>query len=432
MFPTARLRTIWEIVSDSLWFIPVLMAVVAVGLAIGLVELDSRIESIPEVARFLFHVNVDGARNIVSAIAGSTITVVGTIFSITMVVLTLASNQYTSRVLRNFTSDRANQIVLGIFIGTFTYSLLVLRTIGTGGFVPVISVTFGILLALSSMGALIYFIGHTAHSIQASQIVARSADRTTPLIDSLFPNDAGEPAAGAAMPDGGGATVRSPRTGYVQLLDSRGVMRCAAENDIVVRMERPIGDFVAKGAALASVFPAARMNEKLGREVASFFAIGEIRTVQQDVHFGFSQISDIAVKALSPGINDPTTALICIDHLGALLMRMAERDDPVPLRADSSGKLRLVAKCSDFDALLSDACGQIRRYGKGDVEVVLRLLAVLKELAGVVKGDGRRGAIRREGAAIADDTREVVVAAADRERVDEALARLDEALAKSW
>ncbi|HEU6450272.1 MAG TPA: DUF2254 domain-containing protein [Gemmatimonadaceae bacterium] len=430
MFPTARLRTIWEIVSDSLWFIPVLMAVVAVGFAIGLVELDARIGSIPEGARFLFRVNVDGARSIVSAIAGSTITVVGTIFSITMVVLALASNQYTSRVLRNFTSDRANQIVLGIFIGTFTYSLLVLRTIGTGGFVPVISVTFGILLALSSMGALIYFIGHTAHSIQASQIVARAADRTTPLIDSLFPDDAGEPAAGAALPTGASEMVRAPRAGYVQLLDGGGVMKCASENDIVVRMERPIGDFVAKGASLASIFPAGRANEKLCREVESFFAIGEIRTVQQDVHFGFSQISDIAVKALSPGINDPTTALICIDHLGALLMRMAERDDPVPLRADSSGKLRLVAKCSDFDALLLDAFGQIRRYGKGDVEVVLRLLAVLTELAGVVKGEGRRGAIQREGAAIADDTREAVVAAADRERVDEALARLGEALAK--
>ena len=332
-----QLKRFWSKLRASFWFVPSLIVAVSIALALALIEAHST-GSEQWLARWprLFGAGAAGARGMLSTIAGSMMTVVGVTFSMTLVTLALASSQYTSRILRNFMRDRVTQVVLGIFTGIFAYCLIVLRTIrggDEGGFVPSLAVFFAVVLAMGGIGVLIFFIHHIAASIQASSIIASVADETMVAVDRLFPEKLGQgpgdddedrpgsPSAGAEL-----AGRPGQRNGYIQSVDNAALLRLAREHKTIVRMERGIGDFVVHDTTLASLALEVPPEKEVIAALQAAYSIDRYRTVYQDCAFGIRQIVDMALRALSPGINDTTTAVMCVDYLTAILARLASRN----------------------------------------------------------------------------------------------------------
>lgn len=373
----------------SFWFLPSVMAAGAVALSFAIVLLDLwlRIELRTEASWFVTF-GPEGARAILSTIAGSMITVAGLTFSITMLTLQLASSQFGPRLLRSFLRDRGNQVVLGTFISTFLYCLLVLRTVrGTqdASFVPHLAVAAGLLLAVASLAVLIFFIHHTAHAIRLETILADLAHETRATIERLYPQEVGqEPeAAPAALPDFDreGRSIEAASGGYVQIVDDAALMRLAREHGLVMRLDARPGDFVAASQPLLTAWPASRVDDGLDRDLAGAMVLGEERTTLQDLDFSLGRFVEIAQRALSPGINDPATALYCIDRLGEALLLLARRDMPSRLRADEAGDIRIVVQAESRGEAARAAFAAVARYGFGDVDVVRHLLAGLAAVA---------------------------------------------------
>lgn len=404
------LRALWLRLQGSLWFVPTLVVAGCMTLAVLLVESHGWFK-VDLAARWprLFGVGTDGARSMLSAIATSMITVAGVVFSMTLVALSLASSQYSPRVLRNFMSDRPTQFVLGVFIGIFAYCLVVLRTVRGAddgpGFLPSLAVMGGVVLALFGVAMLIYFIHHVATSIQVSSILQRIASDTVQAIDRLFPQALGE-----EMPPGEGGLepppqrwceVAAPATGYLVAVDDAGLLEFAAKRRRVVRLVHCVGDFVIQGRPLAQLSGAEPPGAAEARALCRLFSLQPQRTVHQDAPYGVQQIVDVALKALSPGINDPTTAVMCIDHLCALLTRLMGRHMPSPYRSDEHG-LRVVARGPDFEALASLALDAITAHARGDAEVLARLLCSLETLAACTAVPSRQQVLQRRLALVTD------------------------------
>jgi uncharacterized membrane protein len=434
-----RLKQLWGILRSSFWFVPSLIVTVSIVLAVALIGVDFA-ESEQWLARWprLFGVGADGARGMLSTIAGSMMTVVGVTFSMVLMTLALASNQYTSRILRNFMSDRVMQVVLGVFAGIFTYCLIVLRTIRSGEdgvFVPSLAVSFSVVLAMGGIGILIFFIHHIAASIQAANIIAAVADETMLAVDRLFPerfgdgrvDDDEDVPAPPPLPAWDWQPVPARGNGFIQSLDNATLLRLARENKTVVRMERAIGEFVIHGTALASI----DLEDPPGKEIITAlqaaYTIDRHRTVEQDSAFGIRQIVDMALKALSPGINDTTTAVMCVDYLSAILARLASR--PIsPSHRYEEGELRVVTKGPSFESLLSDALDQIRRNATGNVTILSRILEALQLLAGLTASPRRRQALRGQMQQIAELVARTVDSTRDREKIEAHLMRLSSIL----
>lgn len=414
---------VWERVRDSLWFVPSLMTAGGMALATAMVRADQWLLSAPEAAElwWLFGGSPEGARGVLVAIAGSLITVTGVVFSITIVALQLASSQFTPRVLQNFTRDRGNQLVLGVFIGTFTYTLLLLRTVrapiddGPEGFVPAAGVTLAVALALVSIGFLIYYIHHVARSIEASTIVDRVTHETLGVIRARFPEpeedgegagegdgDGDEDAAPQAPP-GPAAEVLSRRSGYVQVVRLQRLVELADEAGLVVRVDAAVGDFVLAGEPLASVWPPEAAVERTVEAIRNTFAFGDRRTLPHDVELGLIQLSDIAVKALSPGINDPTTAMMALDRVAELVVALGvlpRRES----RRGADGTLRLLVPSLPFERAVDVAFSQARRYGGRDAALLLHLVHVVRQVARRL-GPARRRVLDELLVAIDDQAR---------------------------
>ncbi len=420
-----RLLNLWQELRASLWFVPGAMVAMAVGLAIALIEIDARIdrgyfESWPR----LFGVGAAGSRGMLATVAGSMITVAGVVFSITLVALSLASSQYTSRVLRNFMTDRTNQTVLGVFVGIFAYCLVVLRTIREGEtteFVPSLAVMGGVVLAFVGIGFFIYFIHHIATLIQASQILARIAAETISRVDHLFPEgvgDEGERAAGLnaanASPVRTWKPVPAARTGYIQHVDGEALLARARKSNAVIRMEHPIGDFVIEGMPIASVLAAATPDAEIIDDLGAAYAINQQRTTDQDAAYGIRQLVDVALKALSPGINDTTTAVMSLDYLTAILARLSNRRVESPWRYDG-GELRVMTRGATFDSLVELSFDQIRQNAAGNVAVLTRMLGTLELLEGLAQNPARRQVLWRQARALEEVVQRTVPGPLDRE-----------------
>ena len=434
----SRLRVLWQNVNASLWFVPTLLVAGAIGLAFGLVVVDTHIAHtwLPDYP-LLFGAGTDGARGMLTAIAGSMVTVAALIFSLTLSTLAQVSSQYTSRVLRNFMRDRANQLVLGFFVSIFAYCLIVLRTIrggDEGGFIPSLAVFMGLVLALASIGVLIFFIHHMATAIQASSIIRHATEETHKAIGRLFPEALGEEAGPQQAQDllrQAGQLRWQPvparATGYVQSLDEQALLKLARQLAGVVRLEHGIGGFVARGAALVSVARyegvAQVLTEELTAKVNDCFTLGSQRTIEQDTGFGLRQIVDIALKALSPGINDTTTAIIGIDHLGALLAQLADRRFEQNLRADQD-KVRIIAVRPTFATYVATAFDQIRLSADGNAAVYLRLLTALATIGQRTHSPERCQALRQQADLIAEAARRTLPTDYEREQVRQQLSEL--------
>ena len=449
MSPIHQFHALRIRITSSLWFVPGVCVVLGIGLAIGLTAVDVKIgNNWISQGSLVFGVGAAGARGMLSAIAGSMMTVASLTFSLTISILATASSQYTSRLIRNFMRDGVNQFVLGYFVGLFGYCLVVLRSIrggNEGEFVPSLAVMAGLLLALVSIGVLVYFIHHIAESIQASVILDRVTDETIRAIGIIFPADVAEPSNGEAIvPDEADDArtqwhdVTAGSIGYIQSVDTLSLVKLAEENGTVVRMEADIGAFVTPYAPLCSIAAIDAPDEKLIAALRGAYDIGPMRTIEQDPAFGVRQVVDIALKALSPGINDTTTGVMCVEHLGAILETLGRRDIPDLYRA-KDGKLRLIARGRSFDAIVRLSLDQIRLCAEKNVAVLVAMLRAVANTARQTAVASRRAILHEQAAMIARVADETLCHPHDRAVVRVALAEacsaidpLDPQLPQQW
>ncbi|HEX7241255.1 MAG TPA: DUF2254 domain-containing protein [Longimicrobiaceae bacterium] len=412
-----RLLHLWEQLRSSYWFIPALMTAGAVVLGLAMPELDEAMEGTSHWAlRWLYRGGIGGAQAVLSTIAGSMITVAGVTFSVVIVAFTLASTQFGPRLLLTFMRDLGNQVVLGTFIATFVYCLVVLWT--TGGAsdasnVPSLSVALAVGMAVSSLGVLIYFIHHAAASIQAPNIVASVGQDLDEAIGRFFTDEVSTgpaPPRGAGLPDGfekEAFAVFAEKSGYVQAVDEGALLAAARDRDLLLRVNFRPGDFVTQGSALVHAWPARGEDPVLEDEVNGAFLVGNQRTPTQDVGFVVNQLVEVAVRALSPAINDPFTAMTCIDWLGAALARIARSPAPSAFQHDEKGELRLVLRPMTFARATDFAFEPIREYGAHVPLIVLRLLQMILTVAEHVGHDADREALLRQARLIEQETRAV-------------------------
>jgi uncharacterized membrane protein len=401
-----RLLALWEELRGSFWFLPALMVVGTIVLSFAMTAVDSAIEEDVYGSLEVFYLfGPEGARAILSAIASSMITVAGLTFSITMLTLQLASSQFGPRLLRNFMRDRGNQFVLGTFISTFVYCLLVLRTVkGVEGasFVPHISVAIGVLLALASLAILIYFIHHIAHSIRIEPLLASLAAETRDTIDRLYPERLGHGADPEAPPRPHpdfalGHPIRPARSGYLQFVDGDALLALAGDHDLVVRINVPPGSFVTERDPVMTAVSAGPLSDDVMASLCAAMIVGDERTPHQDLQFSIRRIVEIGQRSLSPGINDPTTALYCIDRLSEAFVRLAVREAPARERFDSDGHLRVVTETVGFEQLACNAFAAVARYAGSDDDVLDGLeVALGRVIEAAAPEAGRRLAILRD------------------------------------
>lgn len=428
-----KLINFWESLRASFWFLPALMVIAATLASFSIVSIDKVLDSDSlSFLDFFYLVSPDGARAILSTIAGSMMTVACVTFSITTVVLSLASSQFGPRLLRNFMLDRGTQFVLGTFVASFIYCLLVLRsikTIGTNIFVPCFAVTLAVVLAFLSVGVLIFFIHHIATSIQADQVVAAVSRELDRHSRQMFTEELGYKANKiteqiAELQEEYTAhfhnhPITSRHRGYLQAIDVDGLLQTAEDSDYVIHLLLRPGQFVAHGCTLAVVSSEDAFDPDLARDILDAFIIGEQRTPEQDTEYSIHQLVEIAIRALSPGINDPYTAIACIDQLGSALCYLAERKFPPSSRFDAQGRLRLRTKPFTFPGILNASFDQIRQYGSRSVAVTIRLLEMLTIIAGHTRRLEQRTAIHRQADMILRASRERLFEQNDKEDVQQ-------------
>jgi uncharacterized membrane protein len=331
--------------------------------------------------------SADGARQILTTLAAALITVVGVVFSIILVALTLTSTQFGPRMLRNFIRDRGTQWTLGTFVATFVYAMLDLVSVGSGpkgDFVPHVSITVVLALTMADVGVLIYFIHHIAVMIQLPQVIASIAedldeaveDELTARGDRAHSRTAPEVDVLHGLMDRGGGVVASPESGYLQFVRRSMLIDLAVKYDAVIKLHHRPGHFVVRGHPFLTVWPAAAALD-VERWLRRSHITGPYRTLTQDVAFAVDQLVEIAIRALSPAVNDTFTALTCIDWLGASLCRIARDWDPDPVHRDAQGLVRLIAAPVSYERLVERAYEKIRQAASAMPAILIRQLDAL-------------------------------------------------------
>ena len=388
--PIARLRALWRDIYESLWLLPALFTAAALALAWLLVHADPYLpDSLNRRSiSWLFGGGADGARGVLSAIAGSIMTVTGVVFSVTIVALQLASSQYTPRVLRTFMADRSNQFVLAVFIGTFVYALAVMRTIHGSGdgyeaFVPALAVTAGFVFAIISIGCLIYYIHHAARSIQIETIMANVTADALRTVRAEYSKEA-QPEFEWSPPDLPVHVIRASEPGYLTALDEKALLKAARSTSCIISVEAEFGQFVYPDMPLARLWGNA-VGDEIADDVRNAFATGAARTQHQDPMLGIVELVDIAVKALSPGINDPTTAMNAFDRLGEILLEIGKRHRFTQIQAEDGATIILARPT--FAAAVELAVDQIARYGATNPAVIERIASVLGRIASLMPAE---------------------------------------------
>lgn len=399
----ARLQRLRE----TFWLIPGVMCVLAVVTAQTLVAVDRSLADgvLDGSGAFITRVGADGSRDLLGAIAGSMLAVASTTFSITIAVLALTSSSYGPRLVRNFMADRGNQLVLGTYVATYLYTLLVLRSIRTldGGdepFVPQLAVNFAVLLAVLSIAVLVWFIHHISDSIQVWTLAERVHADLRGVVEDLYPEQIGHDAdelppsqelVGAALAGSVDLVVRSERSGYVLRVEHEPLLRCAVAADVVVELGVRPGTYVVEGGELARVrgVPSEQQGDPLERTVRRSLPLSAARRPAQDVEFAVQQLVEMAVRALSPSTNDPYTAVNALDELSDGLVALARRRTPSSARLDDDGSLRVIAPGVGLEHLVTMVVDAVRVYACDHPDVVLRGVQVLSRI-GTAAEDGAR------------------------------------------
>jgi uncharacterized membrane protein len=379
-----------EALRTNLWLIPAIESMAAVALFAVTLTID-RAASHGELSlpSWVISGSPDAARQILSSLAGAIITVVGVVFSIMIVTLTLASTQFGPRMLRTFIRDRGTQLTLGTFVATFFYAMLALISIGAT-FVPHLSVTVALALTAVDLGVLIYFIHHTATAIQLPEVIASIARDLAGAIDAEKALSYGDPdlvngpSADVlqARLDHAGRVVTAPASGYLRFVRHATLVRIAAECDAVIRLHYRPGHFLTQGHPVATVWPPEAAGT-IGRRLEDVHITGPLRTLSQDVAFGIDQLVEIAIRALSPAVNDTFTALTCIDWLGDSLCKIAVDWHPHTRHRDRIGVIRLITVPVSYERLVQRSFEKVRQAADGMPAVLIRQLDALSKIMAV-------------------------------------------------
>lgn len=397
----ANLIKIFLDLRASYWFIPTCMVVVAIGLSVLMTWLDSNYEAAwMRDFQWLTATRTDGARSVLNVVAGSTIGVAGVTFSITIVAVSFASTNFGPRLIANFMRDRGNQVTLGTFIGTYVYCLLVLRTVRNASspdiensfqaFVPHFSVLVALLLALASVAVLIYFIHHIPETLNVENLAAKVGRQLQRGIDDLFPDtdldkdesDLDEDVWESGRNELNHVGIQSQSEGYVQTLDFDYLVKLASEKDLLVRVQYRPGDFVTQGDVVFDLWSKEPLVDFDEGDLLSSFALGNERTAHQNVLFLADQLIEIIGRALSPGINDPFTAITCLNWLKVAILQMQKKGLSKKWPTKSRRVRIYPITLERFTSVIFD---QTLPYVSTDRNVTLHSMAILTELASVAK-----------------------------------------------
>lgn len=434
-----RLIGLADQLRSSFWFLPSVLLLSAAVLAWAALAADAALDITWGGA--LYNGGPEGARTLLGTIAGSMVTVGTTVFSLTMVALTLTSNQFGPRLLTNFVRDRGNQVTIGLFLAVFLYSLLVLRAVrDRPGGVPDLAVSLALVLAVVALIGLVYFIHHIASSIQVMNLVQLLADDLRSGLDSTVPERDADPEAEARARTGGprpaadGQRVDARASGYVLYLDREGFVGRASDRDLVIELLVRPGKFVIEGTPLARAWTASggAADPDDCDDLADLVGLGPQRSLVQDVEFPIRQIVELGVRALSPGINDPTTAVACVNQLSVGLCQVADRPMPPSVLTDDEGRARV--RQDDpltFPRLVGVSFDEVRQMAGAHVVVYLHLLEALTSVAGCTQRTDRLEVVRRQGELVWERAQQAVAQAADLEAVRERHEALQAATGRS-
>lgn len=416
-----------EALRTNLWVVPTIEVLAAVCLYAGTHEVDrAATRGALTLPAWVLFGSADSARQILASLAAAVITVVGVVFSITMVTLTLASTQFGPRMLRNFIRDRSTQFTLGTFVATFVYATLVLISIGPGGhgqnFVPHVSINVAVGLVTLSMAVLIYFIHHTAASIQLPQVIASIARDLSGAIEAELSNHGPGEEAGPSVDEllrrmaESGGTVLAPQSGYLQFIEHGALTTLAAKKGAVIRLLYRPGHFLVRGHPMAAVWPPAAA-ESVSAALRRAHITGSSRTLAQDLSFAFDQLVEIALRALSPAVNDTFTALTCIDWLGASLCQVTDETQPIRVHRDMHGFIRLITADVSYGSLTERTFEKIRQAGRGMPAIMIRQLDALAKIADHTTTAQQRELLLRQARMILRASEESVPEVSDRDDV---------------
>jgi uncharacterized membrane protein len=415
-------RKLYEDIRSSLWFRPGLWMLVyaAVGMLLVWGEARLGLAGVDLTQYEVLRTDASGARTMLGAIATAMLTVTSLVFSLMMLAVVQTANAYSPRLLRRYISDPANQHVLGILIGTFVYSMVVLRAVsGNSASAPVIATNMALLLSLVATVALVHFLNHVPQSIKVSSIISLILSQTQKVIERGFPRDVGHPWEGEGkpvFPESQPRQLCAHDSGYVQYLADEKLLRTAYDADLVIRMHWRMGDYILAGTAIASVW--GELDEKLEGTIRRACILGVERTLPQDAGFGLQQLTDIALRALSPGVNDPSTAATSIDAVTFLLGKALDRELPSPYRCDEEGDLRLVLPRASFSELIEDSYLRILQYGGQDVAIMRQLLRACEQLHTIARGEAERELLWSLVEAIHDQARTTVTIPPQQRQLD--------------
>ncbi len=409
----ARLSQFWSLLAETFWVLPATIVVACAIMALSLLHVD-RAGLLPAWivnGPFVYSGSATGARTLLGAVASSTIGVAGTIFSITIAALSLAAGQMGPRLLRSFTRDRGNQTTLGVFLGTFCYALLILRMVrddGDAKFVPHLSLSAGIALAFVCVGMLVYFVEHIAGRINVDTVIDIVAEDVAVAVKRLT-RETPAPTLAGGYDFAGGRVVTEARRGFLQHLDEDGLADWAAERGTVIHLLVRPGDYVFPGAPIAVVKPPVDGAEEA---VGDATALGSKRVAAQDLEYAIRQLVEVAVRALSPGINDPHTAMSVLVRFGAVLCDLSGRFLPggVTLR---DGRPALIRSALGYDGLADAMFHMIRQNAAGSVAVLATGLDVMIAVASVERDQHRLETLRRHADLWLGDARRDIANASD-------------------
>jgi uncharacterized membrane protein len=441
-----RLRVLLDRLHTQLWPLPAAAIAAAIGLGVVMPRLDALFldDVPPAVAALLFSGGPEAARSVLQTVAGSLITVTSLTFSLTVVTLQLASGQYSPRLLRTFARDRVVHLTLAILLATFSYALTVLRTVRTQddeapAFVPRLSVSTAYGLTVVCVLAVAGFLAHLAQQIRVESMLRDVHAESRRTIHATVPEAASpQPAAAALPPDDAGVRLNAHRSGFLASVDHSRLLAVAGATETVIRIDRHPGASIIAGTPIATAWPLDgpgpddREGKKWAKRVNAAIELSFERTAAQDVAFGLRQITDVAVKALSPSVNDPTTAVHALSHASALLCEAAGHNWGPQRWCDDAGRVRVVLTRPSFPALLQLAVGQPRRYGAAEPDVLARILQLLREVAWVVREDGHRAAVLEQLARTRAVAARQEFDAADRSGLDDAARLVESAMHGRW
>ncbi len=375
-----KLLFFWSELKSTFWFIPVLIILIAIFLALGGLYMDSRMNFSHEgLGRYIYIGSLDSARSILTTISGAMIGVAGTVFSITLVALTLASSQFGSRLIRNFMFDRINQVVLGSYVSTYFYCLIILNaSMGNkhdATFIPSFSILMAIIIALANIILLIVFIHHIASRLQADQVISDISEMLSQTIQSIYPENMGEEPGDQKEPDidrvesayTSRVVIKARENGYLRYIDGETLMKSIIDLGGFLKLSCKPGDYLVEGAQTGMLYVNEKPDDHQTKHLQSQLIVGRTRSSQQDVEHSIFEMVEIAARALSPGINDPFSAIACIDNLATTLSRLAEMNLPSKYRYDREGNLRILARTLTFEEMLDAAFNQIRQFSSGSL-----------------------------------------------------------------